>query len=405
MSEFVCKLGTPSGEIIEGVYAAESAEELRRDFERKEYLIYSLRPRNLIAGLLRPASSGTGKVTPKEFLIFNQELVSLLHAGLPIVACLDILIERRKNPAFRKALQEIRDRVRSGAALSEGFASYSHLFPPIYASTLASGERSGEIESVVRRHIKYTKTVIAISKKVFSSLMYPALLLVMAIGLIGFLILWVMPKFASFYEEFGADLPLLTRVLLGASELTTKNIWVVALAVAGGWFALTAWTRTETGRVQFDRVKLLLPMVGSVLHKYAIANFTRTLGTLLEGGIPLVQALDIASPALRNQAFRSAVAKTSVRVREGQPLWESLEQTGLMTDLAVEMVKVGESTGSLETMLSNVADFYDEEIDSDLTTLTSLLEPAMLVIMGFLIAMILLALYLPLLESYSTSRM
>ena len=405
MSEFVCKLGTPSGEIIEGVYTAESAEELRKDFERKEYLIYTLRPRNLIAGLLRPASSGAGKVTPKEFLIFNQELVSLIHAGLPIVACLDILIERRKNPAFRKALEEIRERVRSGAALSEGFASYRHLFPPIYASTLASGERSGEIESVVRRHIKYTKTVIAVRKKVFAAMVYPAMLLVMAVGLIGFLILWVMPKFASFYEEFGADLPLLTRVLMGVSELTTRNAWVVVLGVVGGWLALMAWTRSEAGRVQFDRVKLSLPLVGSILHRYSIANFTRTLGTLLEGGIPLVEALEIASPALRNQAFRSAVVKTSVSVREGQPLWESLEQTGLMTDLAIEMVKVGESTGSLETMLSNVADFYDEEIDSDLTTLTSLLEPAMLVIMGFLIAMILLALYMPLLESYSTSRM
>ncbi len=405
MSEFVCKLGTPSGEIIEGVYTAESAEDLRQDFERKEYLIYSLRPRNLIAGLLRPASSGSGKVTPKEFLIFNQELVSLLHAGLPIVASLDILIERRKNLAFRKALQEIRDRVRSGAALSEGFASYSHLFPPIYASTLASGERSGEIESVLRRHIKYTKTVIAVRKKVFSSLMYPVLLLLLSVGLVGLLILWVLPQFAGFYSELGADLPLLTRVLLAVSGLVTKNVWVCLLAVGGGWFALVAWTRTEAGRVQFDRLKLLLPLVGGILHKYAIGNLTRTLGTLLEGGIPLVQALDIASPALRNQAFRTAVEKTAVRVREGQPLWESLEQTGLMTDLAIEMVKVGESTGSLETMLANVADFYDEEIDNELTTLTSLLEPAMLVIMGALIAMILLAMYLPLLEAYSSSRM
>jgi type IV pilus assembly protein PilC len=364
-----------------------------------------MRSRNVLAGLLRPGGKGTGKVTPKEFLIFNQELVSLLHAGLPIVTCLDILIERRKNPFFRKSLQDIRDQVRSGAALSEGFAGHPHLFPPIYASTLASGERSGEIESVVRRYIKYTKTVIAVRKKVVSSLMYPALLMLMAVGLVSFLILWVMPKFSSFYEEFGAELPLLTQVLLGVSELTTKNVWALILAAAGGWLALLAWARSETGRVQFDRVKLSVPLVGKVLHKYSIANFSRTLGTLLEGGIPLVQALDIASPALRNQAFRSAVEQASGRVREGHPLWESLERTGVMTDLAIEMVKVGESTGSLEIMLANVADFYDEEIDNDLTTLTSMLEPVMLVFMGFLIAMILLALYLPLLESYSTSRM
>jgi type IV pilus assembly protein PilC len=402
MTEFVCRLGTSGGEIIEGVYAAESADALRHDFERKDFLILSIRPRTSLLNLFRP-SGGRGRVKMKEFLVFNQELASLVKAGLPIVSCLDILIERRKNPVFRKALIDIREQVRAGSALSEAFASQSHLFPKIYSSTLASGERSGEIESVVRRYLKYQKTILAVRKKVISSLVYPALLVGMSVVLVSILIYYVLPKFSEFYGAFGSDLPLITELLVGFALLVRHNLWLLIAGGVGAWLALASWRRTEAGRVQFDRWKLSLPLVGAVAHKYSIANLARTLGTLLGGGIPLVQALELATQALSNSAFRSGVAGAAERVREGHPLWESLERTGLMTDLAVEMTKVGEATGSLEAMLGNVAEFYDEEIDAELATLVAIIEPAMLIFMGAFIAMILLAIYLPLFKSYTSS--
>jgi type IV pilus assembly protein PilC len=404
MTEYVCRLGTATGEILEGIYAGESEDALRRDLERRDYLVLSMRRRSPLAAILRPSEAGRRRIKMKEFLIFNQELVSLVHAGLPIVDCLDILVERRKNPVFRKALTDIREQVRGGSALSEAFASQSDLFPPIYASTLASGERSGEIESVVRRYLKYLKTLLLLRKKVTSALVYPALLVTMSFVLVGVLIYWVLPNFSTFYREFGSEMPLLTEMLVGFAVTVRDHAWLLAAAALGAWMALMSWTRTQTGRLQLDRWKLRMPLVGRVMHKYSIANLARTLGTLIGGGIPLVQSLEIASQALTNSAFRSAVGGAAERVREGQPLWDSLERTGLMTDLAVEMIKVGESTGSLETMLGNVAEFYDEEIDNDLGTLVAIIEPAMLIFMGVFIALILLAIYLPLFKSYSSSQ-
>lgn len=404
MTEFVCRLGTARGEVIEGVYSAENEEVLRRDFERKEYVVLALRERSALLGLLRPARSARGRVKMKEFMVFNQELASLVHAGLPILSCLDLLIERRKNPLFHKALVDIREQVRSGSALSEAFASQEDLFPPIYAATLASGERSGEIESVVRRYLKYQKTILSLRSKVISALIYPAILVFMAIGLVAVLIYYVLPSFGRFYEELGVDLPIYTQILVGVSLGVRDNLWAVVAAGVGAWLAVAAAQRSEVGRVRFDRWKLSLPLVGRVAHKYAIANMSRTLGTLISGGIPLVQALDIANRAMSNNAFRAATTQAAERVREGYPLWESLERTGLMTDLAIEMIKVGESTGSLETMLENVAEFYDEEIDSDLSTLVAIIQPAMLVFMAVIVLIMLLALYMPLFRSYTASQ-
>jgi type IV pilus assembly protein PilC len=225
----------------------------------------------------------------------------------------------------------------------------------------------------------------------------------MSVVLVSILIYYVLPKFSEFYGAFGSDLPLITELLVGFALLVRHNLWLLIAGGVGAWLAVASWRRTEAGRVQFDRWKLSLPLVGTVAHKYSIANLARTLGTLLGGGIPLVQALELATQALSNSAFRSGVAGAAERVREGHPLWESLERTGLMTDLAVEMTKVGEATGSLEAMLGNVAEFYDEEIDADLATLVAIIEPAMLIFMGAFIAMILLAIYLPLFKSYTSS--
>ena len=403
MAEFVCKVGTPGGEILQQSYVSESEDSLRKDFEEREFYVYSIRRRGGLDYLF-DFNAWRRRVSTKDFLVFNTELAALIHAGMPIITSLEVLMERRKNPAFRRALADIRDRVKSGSSLSEAFEAQGGLFPKIYASSLASGERSGEVATVLRRYIAYTKTILAVRKKVITALIYPSVLMLFATGLVTLLVTYIIPKFREFYADFDSDLPLITRVVVGFSGFVRDRIIFILLAVIAGAVSLTAWLRTPAGAMSLDRFKLKVPLLGGVWHRYAISRFTRTLSTLIAGGIPLVSSLEIAARAIGNRVFEREIVNVAQKVREGGSLWESLDRTGLMTDLSTQMIKVGEATGALEEMLSNVANFYDEEIDARLTTLVSLMEPAMLIFMAGVIAVMLLAIYLPLIRSYSASQ-
>jgi type IV pilus assembly protein PilC len=402
MPEFIAKIGMHDGTVTERAFTSESEKSLRHELQQREYLIFEIRRRSQLASLL-PDLRRRGKVGTREFLLFNQELAALVRAGLPIVASLEILLERRKNPAFRKALSDIRDQVKSGVALSEAFESQGGLFPPIYSSTLASGERSGEVAAVLQRFVAYQKTLLSTRRKVVSALIYPACLLALSFVVIFILITNVVPKFVEFYADFGADLPLITRMLITVSTFVTNYLIVIVAALLAGAAAGRAWLRTEAGRLAADRLQVKLPLIGGVLHRFAITRFVRTLGTLIAGGIPVVAAIGPAARAVGNLDFQRRLEKVERKVREGTPLWSSLEETGLFNDLALEMTKVGESTGSLVDMLQNVSEFYDDEIDSRLGTIMSLLEPLMLIFMGLIIAVMLLAIYLPLMRSYAQS--
>jgi type IV pilus assembly protein PilC len=405
MPQFLCRVGTSTGEIVERVYTASNEGALRSELADKDLLILSLR-RQAGLRLLMPSGGAPrrGRVSAKEFLIFNQEMVSLVKAGLPIIGCLDILIERRKNPGFKNALTDIRDQVRSGVSLSEAFSSHGDLFPSIYSSSLASGERSGEIADVLARYVKYTRTLLALRKKVVSAMVYPAVLLILSVFLIGILILYVLPKFSEFFQGMEAELPLLTVVLVEGSLFLRGHLLLILGSLVAAYFGLLMWSRTSAGQLQMDRTKMRLPLVGAIWKKYSVSRFCRTLGTLLSGGIPLVSALEIASRAVGMRLFSTLLGGVVGRVREGQSLWESLEKADVLTDMAIEMIRVGEQTGSLESMLISVADFYDEEIDGDLATIISLLEPVMLIFMGGIIATILLSIYLPLFRSFSAAQ-
>ena len=399
MPEFVARLGTADGNILERSFTSESEKALRAELAG-QYLILGVRKRQTVATLLPGMGTSRG-IKMKEFLLFNQELASLLKAGLPIVASLDILTERRKNPVFKQALLEVRDQVRGGMSLSEAFSAQGDLFPRIFCSTLASGERSGEIASVLTRFIAYQKTMLSTRRKVAGALIYPAFLLLVSVGVITILVAFVVPKFEDFYADMGADLPLITRVLLGLSKVMTSYAPLVLVAVVGGLIGWRAWSRTAGGRLAIDRMKLRIPVIGGLLQGFAASRFVRTLGTLVAGGIPVVAALAIAARAVGNLVFERALLEVERKVREGGGLWQALEETGLFSDIAIEMTKVGESTGALSEMLGNVSDFYDEEIDNRLATLMALMEPVMLIGMGIIVAMMLLAMYLPLLQSYS----
>ena len=402
MPEFIAKVGTSDGTVMERSFTADSEEALRTDLEGKDYLVFKVRKKGSVTGLL-PGFGGGRSVKMKEFLLFNQELAALIKAGLPIIASLEILTERRKNQAFKKALMDVRDKVRGGASLSEAFQEQGEMFPAIYSATLASGERSGEIANVLLRYITYQKTILSLKRKVTTALIYPAILFVLMMVLIAILIVWVVPQFTEFYKDFGADLPLLTRALISLSSFVTQKAILMVAVLALGVILARAWMKTPAGRLAIDRFMVRVPVVGGVFHRFAISRFTRTLGTLIAGGIPAVTALLMSAKAVGNLEFEAKLIDVERKVREGGSLWESLEATGLFNDIAIEMTRVGESTGSLHDMLANVSDFYDEEIEARINTIMVFIEPVMLVVMGGFVVLIMLAIYLPLLRSYAQS--
>jgi type IV pilus assembly protein PilC len=295
----------------------------------------------------------------------------------------------------------VKDRVNSGASISEAFAEQGDIFPRLYWTSLKAGEKSGEIESVLRRYLKYQKTVIAISRKVVSTLVYPAILMALSAGLIAVLMTVVIPKFQDFFADFHADLPLLTVIVVGTAGFLRDNIvWLLPGALLGAWVAWR-WVRTATGREWSDGFLLKLPFLGGLFRRFAITQFTRSLATLLGGGTPLVPSLENAAEAIGNRKIARRVRDVVPKVREGGELWQALESTGIFTNLTIEMIKVGETSGALEEMLTAVSDFYDEEIDVLLARVITLVEPAILVIMGGVIVTILLSVYLPIFKIMS----
>jgi len=404
MAEFFCRVAYPTGEIVERGFEADDEAGLRRELESKDYLILEMRRRNPLLQAITDAIRIKPKISSREFLFFNQELRALIKAGLPVLASLDILLERRKNPTFKRALQDIRDRVKGGEAVSEAFAAQGDLFPKLYASSIASGERSGELPSVLERYVAYQRSIMAIRRKVTAAMMYPVILMVLCIGLITLMVFFIIPKFNAFLLDFGTELPLITVILVETATFCTTHWKAIFLTVIGLVLAFTTWRRSGTGRLVLDRLKFRIPVAGSIIHDYAQNRFTRTLGTLVAGGIPLVTALELSARAVGNTVFERSLLKAATEVREGQSLWESLERTGLVGDIAIEMIKVGESTGGLEEMLHNASDFTDEEIDYKLTRMVSLFEPLLIVFMAVVVGGMLLALYLPLLRSYSQAN-
>ncbi len=314
------------------------------------------------------------------------------------------MLERMKHPYFKSVLTDIRDRVKSGTDLSDAFASYGDTFPRLYPSSLKAGEHSGELEKVIRRFIRYMRLLLDARRRVVSALVYPAVLVLLSIAMLSIMAIYVVPKFMGFFQELDADLPLITRIVLGISSFANRNWPVLLLGVIGTTFVFRQWGRTEPGRLTIDRVKQRLPFLGPVLHRFAIAEFCRSLGTLLAGGIPLVPAFEIAASSVGNSWVRSRIEPTIQLVREGKPFHEALEVSDMFLDMAVDMVKVGEATGSLDEMLESVSDFLDEQVETRMQRILSLIEPLMLVIMGIMIAILLVSIYLPLFGMLGSSK-
>jgi len=395
--EFRCRLASPNGEITEGVYVAEDETRLRHELEEKGLFVLSLQRKGAIGGLAVRLPQRKG-VNTREFLVFNQELATLLKAGMPLVQSLDLLKRRVTSPIFRGVLEDVHDKVRSGTALSDAFAAQGELFPRVYTASLLAGERSGNLDGVLRRYVEYTKIIATVKRKTLSALVYPAILVTLALMLVSIIVLKVVPAFSDFYSSFSADLPFVTRVIVRVSDFVRAQFVLIIIAIAAGVFGFVAWVRQPGQQARFHHLILGVPALGQVARKFSTSQMARTLATLLGGGLPLVNALDIASKSIGNQFMAGQLEIVAARVREGESFAAALEARKVFPEVAVKMAEVGESTGALQDMLNTVADFYDEEIATNMERFVTLVEPVLLVVMGIVIAGLLLALYMPLFQ-------
>jgi type IV pilus assembly protein PilC len=387
----------PDGQVTEGVYIADSEAHLRHDLEHKGMCILSLRPRRAL-GSVSPALPRRRRIPQREFLVFNQELATLLKAGMPLVQSLDILRSRLSNELFKSVLDDVYERVKSGEALSEAFGSHADLFPAVYTASLFAGEKSGSLETVLRRYVGYMKIMGGVKRRTLSALVYPAVLVALSVVVVSIIVLRVIPEFSDFYASFGGQLPAITRVIVDGSLFVRHHMLLILLGaalVAGGTWTLL---QRATERQRFDRLLLHVPAVGTTVRKFVTSQLARTLSTLLGGGIPLVNAIEIAGRSVANRHMSAELELVGQRVREGEAFASALGSSGAFPAVAVKMAEVGESTGALGEMLGSLADFYDEEIESDLARFVTLVEPALLIIMGVVVATLLLALYMPLFQ-------
>src|SRR5262252_3701096 len=375
MAEYMIRMADERGHIMEQVELGNSEGEVRERFAQQGFLVYWVKPKGLLSTDLQLPRRR--KVKQDQFVVFNQQFVTLIHAGLPIIQSIELLMKRQRNPFFRSILQDVRDRVRGGELLSEAFAA-QNIFPKVYTTTLLAGEKSGNLEEVLGRYIAFQRLALSFRKKLVSSLVYPVLLVVMLVVMLIFLITFVVPQFANLYSQLGVELPPLTTVMLAIGTNAQHDTPYVALGLVIAGFLIWRWMKSDAGATQVDRIKLKTPLLGDIWLKYQVAVFSRMLSTLLSGGLPLVPALETAGESMQSRLIAHDVNGATV-----------------FPEMSVEMIEVGESTGSLPAMLNSVAEFYEEDVTNALATAMALIEPIILVVMGVVVAFVLISLYLP----------
>ncbi len=395
MAEWILKYADGRGEIHQQVLEAENEGELRDQYSQQGYLIYSIKPRHRAA----PLSSALGvrrrkKLNLEKFLIFNQQFNTLVRAGLPILKSLELLADRLTDAKLAPLISGVRDEVKNGTMLSEAFRRQG-VFPPIYVTSVMAGEKSGSLGEVLDRYITYQKLSLAVRKKILLSLLYPSFLVVLVICLIVFLVTYVVPNFAELYSSMGAQLPAATRILIAVGTTARNYILLGFGCLVLAAIGFRVWSQKESARDRLDKIKLRMPVFGEVWIKYQVAQLSRVLGTLLIGGIPLVQALETAGDSLGTSLLRKSLENARRMVREGQSLSSALNSTKIFPGLAIDMIEVGESTGALPAMLGSVAEFFEDDVNTRMTAALALIEPAIMIFMGIFVAFVLIALYLP----------
>jgi type IV pilus assembly protein PilC len=392
MAEYVCKLGTEAGRVISQTLEAYSEGELRQRLSAEGYYVFSIHAKDLLRGRVRKLRR---RISSDDFLIFNQQFVTLSKSGLPLQKSLDLLARQTRNEELRAAVEEVRERVRSGALLSEAFEAVG-TFPKIYSASLRAGERSGSLDRVLTQYVTYQKTTRSFRKKFISALIYPAFLLFFLGALVAFVVTFIVPRFALLYADLHVTLPSLTRFVIQVSLSVQHYSAVILGGLVAGVVGLRAAWRSPKTRLAWDYVKFRLPVAGKLLQKFSVAEFARTMATLLQGGIPVVAALETAKESVTSPLLAQAIGQAQVEVTGGRTLNSSLRLTGFFPEIALDMVEVGESTGALPGMLESLAEFFEEDVNIDLATLVSLVDPLMIAAIAVVVAFVLVAFYLPL---------
>jgi len=390
MAEFLVKIADERGHLQQQVEQGYSEAEVRDRFAQQGYLVYWVKPQGLLSGGIRRRR----RLKQNSFLVFNQQFLTLIRAGLPILNSLDLLIKRQRDAYLRQLLENVRDRVKGGEMLSDAFAA-QHVFPKIYTTTLMAGEKSGNLDEVMNRYINFQRLAMTFRKKLFVSLIYPTLLVSVVLVMVTFLFTYVVPKFAVLFESLNAELPAITLFMLAVGLNAQKYAPFILIAVVVAGIVFWRWKSTGRGADRVDRVILSTPLLGEIRLKHQVASFSRMLSTLLQGGMPLVPSLETAGASMTSQRILKGVMRACVRVREGQALAGSLEEQDIFPSLAVEMIEVGESTGALPAMLNSVADFYEEDVQTALAASMALIEPLILIVMAIFVGGVLASLYLP----------
>jgi type IV pilus assembly protein PilC len=392
MAEFVVKIADDRGRVQQHIEQGYSEAEVRDRFSQQGYLVYWVKPQGML-------TSGVSlrrrrKLKQSTFLIFNQQFLTLIRAGLPILNSLELLIKRQKDAQLKQVLENVKERVKGGELLSDAFAAQG-IIPKIYTTTLMAGEKSGNIDEVLTRYIGFQRLAMTFRKKLFVSLIYPTLLISVVLIMVTFLFTYVVPKFADLFESLDQKLPAITVFMLGVGQNSQKYAPYVFVGLAVFIFVMWRWKETDRGADRIDRVILSLPLLGDIRLKHQVASFSRMLSTLLQGGLPLVPAMETAGGSMTSRRILKGVMRAGVRVREGQGLAGSLEEQKIFPELAVEMIEVGESTGALPAMLNSVAEFYEEDVQTALGASMALIEPIILMIMAIFVGGVLISLYLP----------
>ena len=405
MAEFICRLGTPAGEVVTRTVEAPGMQEAKVRLEREGFRVFNVTPPKTfgVTALTRLGRSGSHpRVKANDFLLFNQQLAALIRAGIPILQAISMLRKRAASARLRVVLGEVEEQIRGGSALSEAFAAQGGIFPRIYTASILAGERSGALDDVLSRYVTYMRRNVALRRKIRGALAYPLFLLFASACMVTFLTVYVVPRMSDLFTGFGNELPTVTQIVVGLSRWMSANVVWFGPVVIGGAILLLLWSRTPSGKLQLSALVLKVPLAGSLAVQLSVAQVTRSLATLLAGGITLVESWEIASESITNLELRRRSSEILPMIREGRSFTESLEAAGWLPLLAVDMSGIGERSGSLREMLDEVAVFYDAESEVRLEQLTTTLEPAILVVMGGVVVTILLAIYLPIIQSISS---
>src|ERR1700727_2406596 len=392
MAEFARKIADERGRIQQHIEQGYSEAEVRDRFSQQGYLVYWVKPQGLMAGGI--GMHRRRKLKQATFLVFNQQFLTLIRAGLPILNSLELLIKRQKDAQLKQILENVRDRVRGGELLSDAFGAQG-MIPKIYTAPLRAGEKSGNVDEVLTRYVNFQRMAMTFRKKLFVSLIYPTLLVSVVLIMVTFLFTYVVPKFADLFNSLDAKLPAITVFMLSVGQGAQKYAPFVFVGLAVLGFVAWRWKDTDRGADRIDRVILSLPLLGDIRLKHQVASFSRMLSTLLQGGLPLVPAMETAGSSMSSRRILKGVIRAGTRVREGQGLASSLEEQKIFPELAVEMIEVGESTGALPAMLNSVAEFYEGDVQTALGASMALIEPAILIIMAIFVGGVLISLYLP----------